>query len=404
MIELSSFIKAQQVVWFKRTHKANIDNWRHDLTTIFDNNCLTANHSFIDHNTNPILYGISESFVSFCKNFYSKDDNYKSSLLLNNPIIFRERGSDRILDKNFFTQNPPVDFTKLALLKFSDCFANGQAVHLDTINIQFNLNLNLATYMRLIGALSNFYRSLKRGRLSDGTSVSLSTLFSSPARGSRTLRNVFSHSINSKIKIENQTNVRTFFRLIQLPLLDNKILPHILSSWNNVCLSNNYREFLFKFFNNCLGINTRLSHFVLNFSRNCTFCAIGGRNTDETFKHLFFDCPTTNSLMRKFEGEFLANFLHNNNDKVRFWFTGTPPAGIFNLFLHHCALTFHFIIWEFKVKKKIPSFYTFKLNYFSKLKKMRALCSTLMYDVNNFDLPLCRNIQALALRYGDEDG
>jgi len=195
---------AQQVVWFKRTHKANIDNWRHDLTTIFHGNCLISNNLFIDPNTNPILHEISESFVSFCREFYNKDDNYKSSLIMNNPIIFRERGSDRILDKNFFSQNPPIDFTKLSKLKFSDCFSNGNAVLLDTINTNFDLNLNLATYMRLIGALSNFYRTLKRGRHSDNSFISLATFFSSPARGSKTIRNIFSHSKNSKIKIETQ--------------------------------------------------------------------------------------------------------------------------------------------------------------------------------------------------------
>jgi len=401
MIDISIFLKAQQAVWFKRAFKANIDNWRYDITMLFYGNCLIARSNYIDITRHPILSGITDSFAAFCREFYKKDDNYKSSFILNNPIIFRERGSTGILDKNFFNQNPPIDLKKLCKIKFSDCFSNGTAIHLDVINTNFELNMNLATYMRLIGALSNFYRSLKNNRITDGTFISLQTFFSSPARGSKTLRNVLNYESISKIKIETKKTVQTFFGLINCPLLEKQALIHTWGSWNNVCLTNSYREFLFKFFNNYLGLNTRLSHFVQNFSRSCTFCSIRNIITDETFKHLFFECNTTRSLQQQFEAEFLENMLQDNNSRLIFWFTGTVNNGIFNTFLHHCALIFQHTIWEFKLKKKIPSYHSFKCNFFTKLGNTLDTFNSLMFDANNFDLALCRNVRALVRRHRD---
>ena len=59
--------------------------------------------------------------------------------------------------------------------------------------------------------------------------------------------------------------------------------------------------FLFKFFNNILGINTRLSHFVPNHSRGCTFCTLNGTIPipDETFLHIFFECGTVKEVIKE---------------------------------------------------------------------------------------------------------
>ncbi len=64
----------------------------------------------------------------------------------------------------------------------------------------------------------------------------------------------------------------------------------VISLWNSQGLTNRSKVFLFKFFNNILGINTRLSHFVPNHSRGCTFCSLNGilPVPDETFMHIFF--------------------------------------------------------------------------------------------------------------------
>jgi hypothetical protein len=67
------------------------------------------------------------------------------------------------------------------------------------------------------------------------------------------------------------------------------------SCWNLNIFSNSTRTFLFKLYNNTLGYNNAVAHFVRNHSPNCTFCDIAGIQEafNETPLHLFFNCGTS---------------------------------------------------------------------------------------------------------------
>jgi hypothetical protein len=104
-----------------------------------------------------------------------------------------------------------------------------------------------------------------------------------------------------------------------------------------------------------LGLNTRLSHFVINQSRGCTFCN-GTMNPvpDETFLHLFFDCPTTTSWHDKFLEKFItlpANLTREQRLQL-FFFCSLPNGTRDNLFLAFTVILFQFCIWEEKLRKK----------------------------------------------------
>ena len=77
--------------------------------------------------------------------------------------------------------------------------------------------------------------------------------------------------------------------------------------------------------NNILGLNVRLSHFVNNQQRGCTFCSLNnvGNLPDETFSHLFYDCETTKSWHLQFLREhFPANLFNNDAEEKLFLITG----------------------------------------------------------------------------------
>jgi hypothetical protein len=69
--------------------------------------------------------------------------------------------------------------------------------------------------------------------------------------------------------------------------------------WNTSYLNNSTRTFLFKLYNNTLGYNTTVSHFVRNHSCNCTFCDVVGNEdiNDETPFHLLYDCEQVGELI-----------------------------------------------------------------------------------------------------------
>jgi hypothetical protein len=74
---------------------------------------------------------------------------------------------------------------------------------------------------------------------------------------------------------------------------------------------------------------------------------------DETFKHLFLDCPTTKKLHMDFIDEYFTGLrLENVNDRANFFFQGRlNDAQNYNLFIHIAILAFQFCIWEMKLKK-----------------------------------------------------
>jgi hypothetical protein len=86
------------------------------------------------------------------------------------------------------------------------------------------------------------------------------------------------------------------------------------------------RDFIYKFRNNILGINTRVSHFANNVSRRCTFCALANERNivDETFSHLFYECLHTNKTIKAFLQKYMNGYGPlTDTDLRKFLFTGT---------------------------------------------------------------------------------
>lgn len=118
------------------------------------------------------------------------------------------------------------------------------------------------------------------------------------------------------------------------------------------------RSFLFKLHNNTLGLNFRVSHFVRNHPRNCTFCTLNREfeDEDETPLHLFFSCPHSEPVVlgtlrwlinndQQFEAFSRANFfgISNTNNESR------------NLILQLCTNLIKKYIWDCKTRFSMPN-------------------------------------------------
>ena len=307
------------------------------------------------------------------------------------------------MDKNFFLQNPPLDFNVLAKLKFSDFFSNGTPILLETINVTHNININLVTYLRICTALGNFYNSLKRNRVTDNTSINLSTFFSSFQKGSKSVRRIFVHGKNTKSKPNNLTPVKTFFRVSNIPVLPDCVLTFWASSWNQNFMLNNVRDFIFKFNYNYLSINTRLSHFVEGQSRLCSLCLASSvaNPGEENFSHLFFDCQFTNGIYDKLYVEFLSDLNLSLPDRRVFFFTGIVTNLGHNYFLENFIRCTQFLIWKAKIKRRNILYYTFKCDLFYIFSFVHRLSLCVQIDRNKLlHVKLCRDWDLLADRYG----
>ena len=174
-----------------------------------------------------------------------------------------------------------------------------------------------------------------------------------------------------------------------------KLLKTWLGIWALSMLQNKLREFIFKSNSNILDTNLRVSHFATNINRGCTFCTLKNVQPcpEESFKHLFFSCNTTNGYLVQFEREFLPDF--NFPDvmlRKKFWFLCIlPDDKEYNLFLAIAIWCFKFVIWERKLKKRILSFHSLKFEFFSIMTNILMVSGLVRNCKNNAVYFICRN-------------
>jgi hypothetical protein len=180
--------------------------------------------------------------------------------------------------------------------------------------------------------------------------------------------------------------VTTFFRITGIEYIDNAEFSGILKSWNSTGTN-------IQFFNNILGINTRTSHFGNNGTRYCLFCTKSGRpDTDETFIHLFFLCPTVTA----WHDEFIENYIVPQQpldvtDRKKLFFLGIY-SGNYNIFLAAAVYHFQFSIWEEKLSKRVPSFITLKTRFLERFTESVNNTKKLQKAGLKINNPLCRYI------------
>jgi len=354
LINFKEFLTAQHTIWFKRAAASTRDNWRIDLWDMGHGNPYTVDFASIDKNEHPILHGLTHSFFKFVEAYTAINDNYKDALIFNNPCFKRSNDDQGILDFKFFNNGGNPNFFRISSVKFRDCFYNGFFREYRFFTNDLGLGISLATYFRLRQALMQFIAGLKRKRLTDGSSVSLSVFFNSFKKGSKSCRRVLnSHGL---VKVTELTTVNTFFNLLNEGIPDEIFIKRALGLWGTYSLPNTFREFIFKFFNNKLGLNTRVSHFT-NKDRLCTFCQLLNNDTtnEEDFLHLFFLCPVVRPVQLEiFNTILVENGLLDASEQKLLWF-GICKDKIGNKFKTLFYLGIQYQIWMCKLKRIIPN-------------------------------------------------
>jgi hypothetical protein len=106
---------------------------------------------------------------------------------------------------------------------------------------------------------------------------------------------------------------------ITVPVPEEKELEALNMQWNIQFLPVKVRDFVFKFRNNILGLNTRVSHFNNEVGRGCTFCA--AKNVvpvpDESFVHLFYDCESVSVVLNSFFQQYMHDCDLNTRERKK---------------------------------------------------------------------------------------
>jgi hypothetical protein len=201
--------------------------------------------------------------------------------------------------------------------------------------------------------------------------------------------------------LEEHAAIKKFLELTGTEFPGESFFEKLITLWNCHGIQNRIRTFLFRFFNSTLGINTRLSHFVQGHSRGCVFCVVKGTipPPDESFKHIFLDCPVVHNWHDNFISTYLPpNYIRGKQDRIDLFFLGRVHEPLSdNFFVTICCFIFQYTIWDARLRKKIPSFTSLNLLFkeiISSLLRTNSLARKSKTKANYF---MFRNL-------GDGDG
>jgi hypothetical protein len=397
LINLKDYIAALQCSWIKRVTQHWCDNWRYDIKEKCFGNPLLIDGNTFNNTVNPILYNIGRSFGNFKNEYYKIDSNYRKAFIFKNPMFQRSRNDAGILDEAFFGRDTGYDdLVKIAKLKFEDLFVRGGPKSLFETIREFDINLSLVTYMRLHEALE-FYKNKKANNENPGPAVSIEFFMRTFTRGSKPFRRILCHNEYSKQKIEKVHTVKSFFEITGLVAPEATQLRKCWGLWNKTYLGNKCREFLFKFYNNILGTNDRVSKFVQGHNPECTLCELSNEplpRQSESFCHIFFSCAYSekirDAVVRKFFPEIVgAEILV----RKRFWFISALPTQRgeeFNEFTSAVVATTNYFIWTAKLQKNFLPADVILTDLEWKIRKMLGLSKKLTASKQNSNSYICR--------------
>jgi hypothetical protein len=187
----------------------------------------------------------------------------------------------------------------------------------------------------------------------------------------------------------------SFLSIVEIRLDDYSFVSKQISLWNTYGISHSLGSFIFKFYNNILGINARLFHFVPGVSKNCTLCSLKNipNPEPEKFLNMFFSCPTVTQWNTAFLAKYFPElYFPTDRDKKIFLFLGRVPEPFgANIFIAMTILIFKFCVWEAKLKKKLHSFPTLDNLFQDKIFSLIGMNKKIRKIAAKTNLSLCRH-------------
>jgi hypothetical protein len=285
------------------------------------------------------------------------------------------RGLVNKLDDNFFNithATNPRERAKILSITWSEITVNNRILPLHIVSETFGINLSNAQYENI----KNAYKSAcNRFRNNDNNSTNLNRFFSGFKKGSQPFRRILAaHSCMSAGGRGDglSRTVTSFSALIDCRVPNTIRQKSLFCSWNKRFIDSRMRIFKFKYYNNILGLNSRVAHFNQEVSAGCTLCNISGPRpvASETMDHLFYSCPFTQKMLSKVKEKYI-----NNADIQResyFWGIVSEDEKE-NICVTIFFDVFRYLIWQSKLDKKIPTVSEFisNLDY-----KLNIICNS----------------------------
>jgi Reverse transcriptase (RNA-dependent DNA polymerase) len=396
MINIVDYLLALKCSWVKRANNTQHDLWSKLLydTGITDPDNFTVPP--LCKKMFPVLSELAFAVRKFSIAALSIDNNILESVVVSNPIIDSKYKGSLYVNNLFENCNIPVGTA--SNIKIKDLLNQMDVITKHDLETRIGFRIDYRSYTGIFRVVRGL---IKDGLLSNNSSLQVRPakvvdILNKPKKGSKIYRKCLSRA-NAPRKEPNDNIYKKFLILCGI---DQGQLPACVKAqyngyWYRYGLSNKLSEFLFKFINNLLGLNSRVHHFNRLVNEACTFCSIGNRipAPRETFSHIFFDCPETEQTLKRFETKYLESLDLNTEEKRRmFWFLGQKSGQVTenNKFLQISAGTIMYYVWDCKLRKAKQSFAGCLNFYFFHLDIVRKLSAKFKDEMLGTNLDLCR--------------
>ena len=298
MFHVTDFLDSQCCAWVRRAVSMD-EMWKRELFLGSFSNVFNIRKSCFNEKKNPILKNIAGGFEKFIYKFTCLNENFRKSFIFENPVLKFDANNQNYLKMSFFGED----------------FYRQNKIGINSLTVDSILNLNGTTksklefenitgiiltenkYNKICGLVRTAVRTFSKNTVTEKKSDTVQNFCMRIRRGSKKYRKI----IEGPVELHISSNIKKYSDLID-GVINLESSVRINCQWTPTYLDNSTRTFLFKLHNNLLGLNSRVAHFVRNHSASCTFCSIR-RNPDdnpESTKHLFFDCPYTESVLTPF--------------------------------------------------------------------------------------------------------
>ena len=376
LFEIRSFLTAQKSNWIKKAQKLD-DHWKLRIYSKSYGNIFNLRSIGFDIESDPIITGIVKAYEIVL--FEHSAKNIKKTYIYENPHFTIGHGlNKKTLGFDFFgADTVRINEGKIEKLTVEDLIENGRIRDVDDFFMRTNI---LLPENKLRAALFCIQSKVQQADVEAAEQMAprhksyIMEFYNRVKKGSKHIRKLLYGQVIPSIS----RNIQVFAGITDTVLNSNDSVT-LNNVWTYNFFDNNMRTFLFKLYNNQLGLNSRVAHFVVGHSPLCTFCVIGGVNDieNETCPHLFYDCTYTENIISGISTWLRLNDLNPQINLTRSFFFGVPKIEGDKkksdaLFLI-CKLLMKFI-WDCKLRVTLPTLNDAKIVILMDIDTICKLC------------------------------
>ncbi len=289
LIPLEQYIQGLHCSWFKRAYMMANDNWKFDIHQAYRGDIINIKYGYTDGELGAVLSGLVNSYTAFQHKFTQYGNNYMCVTIINNDNIGYGRNQSIRINSQFFGHEL-MDRYGLALraLRWNNCTVNGTFISIRQFNEHVGIPFTREQYYDL---KTSYTKASKKFHKAGATYMDITEFLTSFKKGSRKFRNILGYE-KKTYDLSKLTQVTSFARITSTNVPRPERLKNMNSIWGRGYLNNDVRVFMFKYYNNILGLGNRIAHFVQNVVARCTYFVLENRAdpVPESFEHVFFSC------------------------------------------------------------------------------------------------------------------